>query len=136
MVQLLTGHSKLKSFLHTIKVTNDAIYDRAYRSRILQTLYLQMFEIHLKLVVEALLLHQPFDLHMITKNDLLYEGVKEYVQKSKRFDCYGISVYMINFHRIKILRLKCRFQVRLLNFVFATTHFSLRMPQNFISVKI
>ena len=102
----------------------------------MRTLYLQMFEIRLKLVVEALLLPQPFDLHMITKNDLLYEGVKEYVRKSKRFDCYGISVYMINFHGIKISRLKSRFQVCLLNFVFATTHFSLRMPQNFISVKI
>ena len=77
-----------------------------------------MFEIRLKLVVEALLLPQPFDLHMITKNDLLYEGVKEYVRKSKHFDCYGISVYMINFHGIKISWLKSRFQVCLLNFVF------------------
>ena len=96
-----------------------------------------MFEIHLKQVVEALLLPQPFDLHnMITKNDLLYEGVEEYVRKSKRFDYYGISVYTITFHGIKILRLKSRFHVCLLNFVFTTTHFSLRTPQNFISVKI
>ena len=136
MVQLLTGHSKLKSFLHTIKVTNDATYDCELIEVESCEHYLLMFEIRLKLVVEALLLPQPFDLHMITKNDLLYEGVKEYVRKSKRFDCYGISVYMINFHEIIISRLKSRFQVCLLNFVFGTTHFSLRTPQNFISVKI
>ena len=100
------------------------------------TVSLSMFEIHLKLVVEALLLPRPFDLHMITKNDLLYEGVEEYVRNSKRLDYYGISVYMINFHRIKILQLKSRFQVCLLNFVFTTTHFSLRTPQNFISMEI
>ena len=82
-----------------------------------------MFEIRLKLVVEALLLPQPFDLHMRTKNDLLYEGVKEYVRKSNRFDCYGISVYMINIHGIKISRLKSRFQVCLLNFVFCDNPF-------------
>ena len=102
----------------------------------MRTLNLQMFEIRLKSVVEALLLAQPFDLHMITRNDLLYEGVEEYVRKSKRLDYNRRSVYMINFHRIKILRLKSRFQVCLLNFVFTTTNFSLRMPQNFISVKI
>ena len=79
---------------------------------------------------------QPFDLHLITKNDLLYEGVEEYVLKLKRFDCYGISVYVSNFHGIKISQLKSRFQVCLLNFVFTTTHFSLRTPQNFISVNI
>ena len=106
-------------------------YTTVSLSRILPTLYLQMFEIRLKLVVEALLLLQPFDLHMITKKDLLCEGVKEYVRKSKCFDCYGVSVYMINFYGIKISRLKSRFQVCLLNVVFATTHFSLRTAAKF-----
>ena len=92
MIQILIGHSKLKSFLHIIKQANDSIREcellevESCEHFIFRCPKYEYLRIHLQLIVEVLFLPWPFDLHVITKHVLLYKGVEEYVLKSKRLD--------------------------------------------------